>query len=96
RVYAAFLQNAPVVRHTRGFTPGWYAVPRWGTPNASPPQRPHRLHVPSAPAPHRPHAITKTPGQRRLFFLNGDHQTIPYWDMPPNPRSGSGIGPERA
>jgi hypothetical protein len=35
-VYAAFLQNAPVVRHTRGFTPGWYAVPRWGTPNASP------------------------------------------------------------
>ncbi|MFZ4819205.1 MAG: hypothetical protein ACOYLU_11200, partial [Limisphaerales bacterium] len=28
RVYAAFLQNAPVVRHTRGFTPGWYAVPR--------------------------------------------------------------------
>ena len=33
--YAAFLQNAPVVRHTRGFTPGWYAVPRWGTPNAS-------------------------------------------------------------
>ena len=36
RGYAAFLQNAPVVRHTRGFTPGWYAVPRWGTPNASP------------------------------------------------------------
>jgi hypothetical protein len=34
--YAAFLQNAPVMRHTRGFTPGWYAVPRWGTPNASP------------------------------------------------------------
>jgi len=27
-----------VVRHTRGFTPGWYAVPRWGTPNASPPR----------------------------------------------------------
>jgi hypothetical protein len=24
RGYAAFLQNAPVVRHTRGFTPGWY------------------------------------------------------------------------
>ena len=22
--YAAFLQNAPVVRHPRGFTPGWY------------------------------------------------------------------------
>ena len=36
RVYAAFLQNASVVRHTRGFTSGWYAVPRWGTPNASP------------------------------------------------------------
>ena len=36
RLYAAFLQNAPVVRHTRGFTPGWYAVPRWGTPNAAP------------------------------------------------------------
>jgi hypothetical protein len=40
RGYAAFLQNAPVVRHTRGFTPGWYAVPRWGTPNASPTQSP--------------------------------------------------------
>jgi len=39
-VYAAFLQNAPVARHTRGFTPGWYAVPRWGTPNASPTQSP--------------------------------------------------------
>ena len=37
-MYAAFLQNAPVVRHTRGFTPGWYAVPRWGGPKASPPQ----------------------------------------------------------
>jgi hypothetical protein len=37
RGYAAFLQNAPVVRHTRGFTPGWYAVPRWGTPNIPPP-----------------------------------------------------------
>jgi len=36
RVYAAFLQSAPIVLHTRGFTPGWYAVPRWGTPNASP------------------------------------------------------------
>jgi hypothetical protein len=34
RVFAAFLQNAPVVRHTRGFTPGWYSVPRWGTPKA--------------------------------------------------------------
>ena len=45
KVYAAFLQNAPVVRHTRGFTPGWYAAPRWGTPNASPP--------PSLPAPPR-------------------------------------------
>jgi hypothetical protein len=67
RVYAAFLQNAPVVRHTRGFTPGWYAVPPWGTPNASPPQSPHR------PTPPRPHHNTS--GQRRLFFLNGDHQT---------------------
>ncbi len=25
------------MRHTRGFTPGWYAVPRWGTPNTHPP-----------------------------------------------------------
>ena len=24
RGHAAFLQNAPVVHHTRGFTPGWY------------------------------------------------------------------------
>jgi hypothetical protein len=58
RVYAAFLQNAPVVRHTRGFTPGWYPVPRWGTPNASPspePPPPPRPYLP-----HRPHAITTT------------------------------------
>ena len=38
--YTAFLQNAPLVRHTRGLTPGWYAVPRWGTPNASPSPEP--------------------------------------------------------
>ena len=41
RESAAFLQNAPVVYRTRGFTPGWYAAPRWGTPNAPPPQSPH-------------------------------------------------------
>ena len=30
--YAAFLQNATLPHtHTRGCTPGWYAVPRWGT-----------------------------------------------------------------
>ncbi len=29
---AAFLQNATLPHtHTRGCTPGWYAVPRWGT-----------------------------------------------------------------
>ena len=61
--YAAFLQNAPVVRHTRGFTPGWYAVPRWGTPNTSPtcerrtgPAEPHpRLKTTISPN------ITRTP-----------------------------------
>ena len=32
RPYAAFLQNATLPHtHTRGCTPGWYAVPRWGT-----------------------------------------------------------------
>ena len=32
RPYAAFLQNAILPHtHTRGCTPGWYAVPRWGT-----------------------------------------------------------------
>jgi hypothetical protein len=67
RGYAAFLQNAPVVRHTRGFTPGWYAVPRWGTPNASAP-----------PSPHFPQCHHhNTPGRRRLFFLNGDNLTTP-------------------
>ena len=30
--YAAFLQNATLPHtYTRGCTPGWYAVPRWGT-----------------------------------------------------------------
>ena len=29
----------------RGFTPGWYAVPRWGTPNASPTQSPSAPHA---------------------------------------------------
>jgi hypothetical protein len=53
REYAAFLQNAPVVRHTRGFTPGWYAVPRWGTPNAAQPPE-----SPPPPRPHAPSAIT--------------------------------------
>jgi hypothetical protein len=53
-VYAAFLQNAPVVRHTRGFTPGWYAVPRWGTPNASPsPSLPAGPNHPAAAGPGR-------------------------------------------
>jgi hypothetical protein len=47
RENAAFLQNAPVVRHTRGFTPGWYAVPRWGIPNAAPPPEPPEPSVPS-------------------------------------------------
>ena len=28
----------------QGFTLGWYAVPRWGTPNDSPPQSPQRQH----------------------------------------------------
>jgi hypothetical protein len=38
------------------------------TPHLS--QIPHRLRVPTPPCPHH-----NTPGQRRLFFLNGDHQT---------------------
>ena len=36
-VDAAFLQNASVAcRQTRGSTPGWYAMPRWGTPDQHP------------------------------------------------------------
>jgi hypothetical protein len=27
-----------------------------------------------------------------LFFLNGDHQTIPYRDMPPNHEAAAGSG----
>jgi hypothetical protein len=94
RVYAAFLQNAPVVRHTRGFTPGWYALPRWGTPNASPfpePPPPPRPQRPSAPAP-----SPQNTGSTTIVFLNGDYQTTPIEGHTPNPRSGSGIGPERA
>jgi len=60
--YAAFLQNAPVVHHTRGFTPGWYAVPRWGTPNASPPPQHARR---SGIGPQRAlEAITKNPSRK--------------------------------
>jgi hypothetical protein len=55
----AFLQNAPVVRHTRGFTPGWYAVPRWGTPNGSTPPSTR----PPRPSATQPHPYTK-PQQR--------------------------------
>jgi hypothetical protein len=36
-VDAAFLQNASVACwQTRGSTPGWYAVPRWGTADLRP------------------------------------------------------------
>ena len=70
----------------RGFTPGWYPLPRWGTPNAS--------LFPEPPPPPRPHAPQhhhhNTSDQRRLFFLNGDHQTIPYRDMPPNHEAAAG------
>ena len=59
-----------------------HAVPRWGTPNASPSPSPHR--------PQRPRH--NTPDQRRLFLLNGDHQTIPYRDMPPNHEAAAGPG----
>jgi hypothetical protein len=63
-------------------------LPRWGTPNASP--------FPEPPPPPRPHAPQRhhhnTSGQRRLFFLNGDHQTIPYRDMPPNHEAAAGSG----
>jgi hypothetical protein len=74
------------VRHTRGFTPGWYAVPRWGTPNIPPPQSPHR--------PQRQHH--NTPVQRQLFFLMGDNQTIPIQGQDLKQTGGSGTGPERA
>jgi hypothetical protein len=58
RGYAAFLQNAPAVRHTPGFHPGLvYGAPlghskRLTTPEPPPPPRPY--------LPHRPHAITTT------------------------------------
>jgi hypothetical protein len=61
-VYAAFLQNAPVVRHTRGFTPGWYAEPRWGTPNASPsPSLPAQARSRETPTHDSPQAPAQPP-----------------------------------
>ena len=30
-------ERNPSTPHTRGCTPGWYAVPRWDTPNTLPP-----------------------------------------------------------
>jgi hypothetical protein len=54
-VYAAFLQNAPVVRHTRGFTPGWYAVPVGALRTPHLPRAFLRLHEAAAgPAPQSP------------------------------------------
>ena len=87
RVYAVFLQNAPVVRHTRGFTPGWYAVPRWGTPNAAQPPEP--------PPPQRHHH--NTPRQRRLFSstatIKPPHRgTYPQSTKRQRDRSGASIG----
>ena len=48
-------------------------------PEPPPPPRPQRHHH-------------NTPDQRRLFFLNGDHQTIPYRDMPPSHEAAAGSG----
>ena len=74
------------MRHTRGFTPGWYAAPRWGTPNAAP------YNVASPPTPPTPspqHTRSTT-----IVFLNGDNQTTPSGDrLPSNPAA---AGPGRS
>ena len=64
---AAFLQNVPVVRHTRGFTPGWYTVPRWGTPNASAPPRGTDSQAPAPALRQR-----KTGESDPMYFKAGD------------------------
>ena len=66
-------------------------VPTASTSPALP--RPHRLRVPTAsasPRPQRHHH--NTPGQRQLFFLNGDNQTTPYRDIPPIHEAAAGPG----
>jgi hypothetical protein len=79
--YAAFLQNAPVVRRTRGFTPGWYTVPRWGTPNASP--------APSFLSERRTdpaeHPIRPAERDRSAASLGSDHQNPSRKARKPNP-----------
>ena len=75
----------------RGFTPGWSTVPRWGTPNASPPQSPHRLRVPTPPS-----TITTTHRVNDDCFPQRRPSNHPIQGHTLNPRSGSGIGPERA
>jgi hypothetical protein len=107
--HAAFLQNAPVVRRTRGFTPGWYTVPRWGTPNASPaPSFLSERRTDPAEPPKR-----QAERDRSAASIEGDHQSPsrkarkphPPPSLPasvgPIPRSTpyaqrSGIGPQRA
>jgi hypothetical protein len=46
--------------------------------------------LPSPPPPRHHH--NNTSGQRRLFFLNGDHQTIPYRDIPSIHEAAAGSG----
>jgi hypothetical protein len=57
---------------------------------------PHHPRAPTAstspPSPPPPRHHHNTPGQRRLFFLNGDNQTIPYWDILPIHEAAAGSG----
>ena len=67
----------------RGFTPGWYPLPRWGTPNAS--------LFPEPPPPSPQHTVSTT-----TVFPQRRQSNHPIQGHTLNPRSGSGIGPERA
>jgi hypothetical protein len=80
----------------RGFTPGWYPLPRWGTPNASPfpePPPPPRPHLP-----HRPHAITTTHRVNDDCFIStattkpSHRGTYPQSTKRQRARSGASIG----
>jgi hypothetical protein len=69
------------VSRTQGFTLGWYAVPRWGTPENHP-AAPHCSHTPLQPYPIAaiPHRTTPShhpggSGTLAVARLGGEHHT---------------------
>jgi hypothetical protein len=92
RGYAAFLQNAPIVRHTPGFHPGLVSVAPLGhSKRLTFPRAPTASASPRLPAPSPQHI-----GSTMIVFPQRRPSNHSIQGHTLNPRSGSGIGPERA